>query len=112
MELINSLNPVYPGTDTEDDISGSGSDEDDVPYCSSGNYTFYLIADVLNNVTSNTTINISTDVVLFSNVTLEGVNNVTIAGQGNPTVSCNDIGSVKFLSCDNVNIKVLLINLE
>ena len=102
---INSVNPDYPGTDCEDDVSGSGSGEDDVPCCSSRNYNFYPIYDVLNNVTSNTIINISTDVVLPSNVTLEGVKNIRVIGQGNPTVYCNDIGSVKFVSCNNVTIE-------
>jgi len=66
-----SVNPVFPDTDTVDDVSGSGSGEDDVSCCNSGNYyTFYSIVDVLNNVTSNAIINISTDVVLSSNVIL------------------------------------------
>ena len=86
---VNSVNPVYPSTDTEDDVSGSGSDgKDDLPCCSSGNYTFYSIVDVLNNVTSNTIIKISTDVVLSSNVTLKGINSIRIIGQGNSTVNC------------------------
>ena len=86
-------------------FSGSGSDEDNVPCCSSRNYTLYSIVDALNNVTSNAIINISTDVVLSSNVILEGLRNITIIGQGNPTVNCNDITSVKFVSCNNVTIE-------
>ena len=94
----------------KDDVSGSGSDEDEIPCCNIGTIIFstgvYPIDDVLNNVTtSNTIINISTDVVLSSNVTLEGLSNITIIGQGNPTVNCNDIGSVKFVSCDSVTIE-------
>ena len=94
----------------QDDISGSGSDEDEIPCCNIETIIFstgvYSIVDVLNNVTtSNTIINISTDVVLSSNVTLEGLNNITIIGQGNPTVNCNDIGSVKFVSCNNITIE-------
>ena len=93
---------VHP-SDDEDYVSGSGGGEDEIPCCNIGNYTFYSTVDVLNNVTtSNTIINISTDVVLSSIVTLEGLNNITIIGQGNPTVNCNDIGSVKFISCNNV----------
>ena len=90
---------------SNNDFNGSDSDEDDVPCCTGGNYTFYSMVDVLDNVTSNIIINISTDVVLSSNVILEGVNNITIIGQGNPTVNCNDIGSVKFVSCNNVTIE-------
>ena len=94
----------------KDDVSGSGSDEDEIPCCNIETIIFstgvYSIFDVLNNVTtSNTIINISTDVVLSSNVTLEGLNNITIIGQGNPTVNCNDIGSVKFVACNNVTIE-------
>ena len=96
---------VHP-SDDEDYVSGSVSDEDKIPCCNIENYTFYSIVDVLNNVTtSNTIISISTDVVLSSIVTLEGLNNITIIGQGNPTVNCNDIGSVKFISCNNVTIE-------
>ena len=94
----------------KDDVNGSGSDEDEIPCCNIETIIFstgvYSIDDVLNNVTtSNTIINISTDVVLSSTVTLEGLNNITIIGQGNPTVNCNDIGSVKFVSCNNVTIE-------
>ena len=92
------------------DVSGSGSDEDEIPCCNIETIIFstgvYSIDDVLNNVTSsNTIINISTDAVLSSIVTLEGLYNITIIGQGNPTVNCNDIGSVKFVSCNNVAIE-------
>ena len=96
---------VHP-SDDEDYVSGSGGGEDELPCCNIGNYTFYSIDDVLNNVTtSNTIINISTDVVLSSIVTLKGLNNITIIGQGNPTVNCNDIGSVKLVSCNNITIE-------
>ncbi|XP_065895376.1 outer membrane protein A-like isoform X2 [Dysidea avara] len=97
---------VHPSNDAEDDVSGLSSDKDEIPCCNIGNYTSYSIVDVLNNVTtSNTIINISTDVVLSSIVTLEGLKNITIIGQGNPTVNCNDIGSVKFVSCNNITIQ-------
>ena len=101
---------VYPGTDTEDNLSGSGSDEDTIPCCGSGNYTFYSIVDALNGATSNAIINLSADVVLSSNVILEGLNNLTIIGQGNPSVNCNGIGSVKFVSCNNVTIEGVTLN--
>ena len=96
--------------ETEDDVSGSGSDEDEIPCSNMKTIIFstgvYSTVDVLNNVTtSNTIINISTDVVLSSIVTLEGLDNIRIIGQGNSTVNCNDIGSVKFISCNNVTIE-------
>ena len=86
VDRITSHTAVYPGTDAEDDISGSANGEDVIPYCTNGNYTFYSTIDRLSNVTGNTIINISADVVLSSNVILNGVNNITIIGQGNPTV--------------------------
>jgi len=95
---------VHLNDDTVDD-GGSGSNKDEIPCCNSGNSTFYSIVDALNNVTSNSIINISTDVVLSSNVTLDGLDNITITGQEKPTVYCNDIGSLKFVSCNNVTIK-------
>ena len=85
-----------------DGVNGSGSE---IPCCNSGNYTFHSFFDALNNITSNTIIKISTDVVLSSNVIIEDLNNITITGQGNPTVNCNGIGSVKCVSCNNVTIE-------
>jgi len=99
---VNSVNPVHHGTDTEDELSGPGSDEGD---CSSGTYAFYSLADVSNNTSCNIIIRISTNLVLSSNILFKGVNNITIIGQGNPTVNCNDIGSVRFVSCNNITIK-------
>ena len=87
--------------------SGDSSDtsensSDDV----SGNCTFHSINDILNNISSNNTIvNITTDVVLSSNVTLEGLENIMIIGHRNPVVKCNDVGAVKFISCKNVTIE-------
>ena len=77
-------------------------DEND---CSSGTYTFYSFADVLNSVSCNIIIDISTDIVLSSNVLFNNVNNITIIGQGSPTVNCSDIQLVKFVSCNNVTIE-------
>jgi len=64
--------------DTEDDVSGSGSDEDEISYFNIGNYTFYSVVNALTKVTNNTIINISTDFVLSSIVTLKGLNNIKI----------------------------------
>ena len=99
VEEVNSFNP---GTDTEDDVSGSGKYEDD---CSTGNYTFNSMVNVPNSVSCNIIIDISTDILLSSNVLLKGVNNITIVGKGDPIVNCNDTGSVKFVSCNNVTIE-------
>jgi len=101
---VKSENNSHHGTDTENELVVSSTYEGAIPCCSSGNYTFYSIVDALNNVTSNTILNLSTDVVLSSNVTLKRVSNITIIGQGYPTVNCNDVGSVKFLSSNKVTI--------
>ena len=95
---------------SDDFNSGSGDlterGQDKLPCCVSGNFTFYSIADILNNISSNNTIvNITTDVELFSNVTLEGRENIMIIGHRNPVVKCNDVGAVKFISCKNITIE-------
>jgi len=99
---VEGVKSENPGTDTKNDDIVSSSDENNVSCCRNESCT---ITDVLNNVTSNTIINISTDVVLSSNVEIKRVENITIIGHGNPTVNCNGIGSVKFVSCNNVTIE-------
>ena len=64
------------------------------------------IADFLNNISSdNVVVNITTDVVVSSIVTVECLKNITIIGNRNPVVKCNDVGAVKFISCKNVTIE-------
>ncbi|XP_065895726.1 probable outer membrane protein pmp15 [Dysidea avara] len=97
-------------SDDEDFASGSGGGnergQDKLSCCVSGNFTFHSIADILNNISSdNTIVNITTDVVLFSNVILEGLENIMIIGHRNPVVKCNDVGAVKFISCKNITIE-------
>ena len=94
--------------DFEDDVSGSGNDKETIPCCSCGNYSFYSIVDALNNVTSNTVMKVSTDVVLSSNVLLVSLSNIAIIGQGNPTVNYIASGSVKFVSCFNITIEGII----
>ncbi|XP_065894207.1 metabotropic glutamate receptor-like protein P [Dysidea avara] len=96
----------------EDFSSGSGGgkkrgqDKLKLPCCVSGNFTFHSIDDILNNISSdNTIVNITTDVVLSSNVILEGLENIMIIGHRNPVVKCNDVGAVKFISCKNITIE-------
>ena len=76
-----------------------------LPCCVSGNFTFYSIADILNNISNNAIVNITTDVVLSTNVTLKSLENITIKGHRNSVVKCNDVGAVKFISCKNVTIE-------
>ena len=94
-------------SDDEDFASGSGAlTERGQDCCVSGNVTFHSIADILKNISSNNTIvNITIDVVLSSNVTIEGLENIMIIGHRNAVVKCNDVGAVKFISCKNVTIK-------
>jgi len=74
-------------------------------YCEFGDFTS-SIADILNNISSNNTIvNITTDVILSSNMALEGLENIVIIGDSNPVVKCNDVGAVKFISCKNIPIE-------
>jgi len=96
-------------SDDKDFASSSGDlneDEDKVICCAYGNYTFSSVADILNNISSNNKIiNIFNDVLLTSNVILEGLENITIKGHRDPVVNCNDVGSIKFTSCKNVHFE-------
>ena len=57
------------------------------------------------NFTSNTIINIITDVELSSVMQLMDVNNISIIGHNNPTVDCNNTGALHFMSSHNITIK-------
>ena len=82
----------------------AGTMHTELTYCITDNF-FPVFDDVFSDVSNNSVINITRDVALSSNVLLEGFENVTIIGQGNPTVNCNGIGSVKFVSCNDVTIE-------
>ena len=95
---------------SDDFVSGSVDlnerGQDKLPCCVSGNFTFHSIDDILNNISRNSTIvNITNDVELSSFVTIEGVENIMIIGHRNPVVKCNDVGAVKFISCNNITIE-------
>jgi len=101
--VVDGTDAVHASTSPKDAVSSLGSE---ASCCKSArNYSSYSIVDALNIVTNDTIINVSTDDVLFLNVTLKGVSNIAIVGKGNPTVNCNDMGSLKFVSCNNVTIK-------
>ena len=55
----------------------------------------------LANLTSNVLINITTDVKLFSIVTLSDLANITIIGHNNPTINCDNSGGVHFMNCSH-----------
>ena len=59
----------------------------------------------LANLTSNTLINITTDVELSSVIPLADLANITITGHNSPTVHCNNSGGLHFISCHNCTIR-------
>ena len=109
--VMNDSPNDVPGNNNDEDLdsgSGCGNErgQDKPPGCVTGNLTFYSIDGILNNISSsNTIVNITTNVVLSSIVTLEGLENIMIIGHRNPVVKCNDVGAVKFISCKNITIE-------
>jgi len=73
--------------------------------CAMGNCTFSSLADALTQVTDNVIVNITTDFVLTSNVTVGDVSNIVITAQTNSTVYCTNNSSVRFVSCSTVTIE-------
>ena len=59
---------------------------------------------VLASVTSNGLINVMTDVMLLSVISLVDLENITIIGHDNPTVNCNNTGGIHFDHCRNCTI--------
>ena len=53
------------------------------------------------NLTSNSQINITTDVMLLSFVSLVGLENIAIIGYDNPTINCNNTGGIYIENCTN-----------
>ena len=89
-----------------DDLKKRDQDKPRHSCCASGDFTFRSVDDILNNISSNNTVvNITTDVELSSIVTLEGLENIMIIGHRNPVVKCNDVGTVKFISCKSITIE-------
>ena len=73
--------------------------------CIHGNCSFLSLHNALANLTSNTLINVATDVGLPSIIPLVDLANITITGHNNPTVNCNNSGGLHFVSCHNCSIK-------
>ena len=90
----------------DDSTCGSDGGYDPLNHCmdDNDNCPNYSLEQALNNLTSNVLINITTDVMLFSIITLVDLANITITGHNNPTVKCNDSGGLRFTSCSSVNI--------
>ena len=91
------------GGEEESYSSGIGSGVNLFPY----NYCINDICfyDQLENVTSNSIINIICDVKLASIIKLVNLTNVSLTGYNNPTISCSNDGGLHFLFCHNINIK-------
>ena len=53
------------------------------------------------NLTSHSQINIITDVMLLSFISLVGLEDIAIIGYHNPTVNCNNAGGIYFENCNN-----------
>ena len=73
--------------------------------CVSENNSFHSFEDALNNLTSNVTIHVTTDVILHSYAYLENLENISIFGSTNPTVKCNNDGGLHFSFCHNCIIE-------
>ena len=93
--------------DHSDVNNGSGqitiihNDNYDDAYSSYSDYSFH---HELDGLTSNGMINITTDVILLSIVTLSGLENFTIIGHDNATVNCDNAGGIHFVHCHNCTI--------
>ena len=72
--------------------------------CINGNCSCPSLYNALANLTSNFIINITSDVNLFSIISLFDLANITITGHKNPTVNCNNSGGLQFMSCSNCTI--------
>ena len=67
------------------------SDQDTAFGCKFGNCSQYYIVDhILANLTNNSVINITHDVILPSNITLAYLKNISIIGYNNPTITCHN----------------------
>ena len=73
--------------------------------CAYGNCSCNSLDHALANLTSNTLINITTDVTLSSLVTASDVENVSIIGHNSPTVNCKGIGRIHMNFCKNCTIQ-------
>ena len=73
--------------------------------CVYGNCSCNSFYQALANLTSNTLINIKTDVTLSSLVTASDIENVSIIGHNNPTVNCKSVGTIHITFCKNCIIQ-------
>ena len=73
--------------------------------CVHGDCTCSSLYKALTNLTSNTLVNITTDVKLSSIISIPAdLANISINGHNNPIVYCNSSGGLHFVSCYNCTI--------
>ena len=100
-------NPISDDESHSDAYSSSGqralmnNDNCVGAYSSYSDCSFYY---ELVGLTSNGMINMTTDVLLRSIVTLSGLENFTIIGNDNVTVNCDNAGGIHFNHCQNFTI--------
>ena len=76
--------------------------------CVYGNCSCNSLDYALANLTSNTLINITTDVTLSSLTKPSNLENVSIVGHNNPTVNCTNVGGIRFTFCHNCKIQGII----
>ena len=90
---------------SNDNFCTSGEDDNSEMCYDQDNCSCNSLYQALANLTSNTLINITTDVTLFSLVTASDIVNVSIIGHSNPIVNCESAGGIHITFCHNCIIQ-------
>ena len=91
------------------DIGCEEQGQDEIDGCPRGKCLCQSLDDALANLTSNTVINIRTDVTLSSVVTGKNLVNILLVGHHNPTIKCSDSsGALQLLYCYNCTIENII----
>ena len=100
---------IEPFSDDEYTVTNSGNasgGHDRITLCCKYKNGSYLsFDDALHNLTSNVLLNVTTDVILTSHITISNLKNVLIIGHNNPTVNCKGVGGIYFIFCHNCIIQ-------
>ena len=73
--------------------------------CMERDCSYYSFHWALSNLTSNSLVNITTNVRLSLIMSLVDLANISIRGHQNPTVNCTTYGGLDFASCHNLTIE-------
>ena len=96
---------------SENDFFTSGNDDNNETCCEYGKCSCNSLDQALANLTNNTMIYITTDVVLSSLVTASHLANVSIIGYSSPTVNCGGAGGgIHLTFCHNCTIQGIIWN--